>query len=271
MSPNLRGIRALVAAGAMAAAVVGLIPGTGPAEAGKLGPDFTPSVAKPNIHIPTANATLTPGGTTRLESGGWFGPTTCPNKVKYELEASNHTYNLGSFQPKFSVFEHQAPWWVYKRALAIPNGAKAGNARIVAKQDWEFKFPAVGCLKLFRVNASKKVVISGAVGNDPPVISGAQVASPATQGTATLSWTSSEACTTTIELWADTGDGAHDLMGNLTTDLAAVSGANTFEWDTTFHGSFIPPGEHQLRLFCVDSSSARSATKIVTFDLGFGT
>lgn len=217
--------------------------------------------AVPQIEIPLHGATITPGGTMGIASSGWGGKVAgCPNKVKFTIKDSKgKKFTIGRFSARFSLFENAAPYWVYRRSVDVPAGIAPGPAKLIAYQSWEVGIAGVACFRVFEHDAKRPITIAGAVGNDPPVITG--FAAPSVpQGVATaITWTASEACSMDINLYAEVRRGERAEIGAIATDIAGVQGPNQFLWDGSVNGSYMPPGTHRLSAQCTDPSESRSA------------
>ena len=222
--------------------------------------------------ILSPRGTVTPGGTFQLDSGRWYPDTGgCSSKVKVTIrDAAGKTWSIGRYEPRFSLFENHFPYEIYDRSVRVPEGMKAGSARVKAEQTWGFRFPIIKiCIDLFKVSATRNITVQGAVGNDPPVISDLSGNSPRVQRTSQpITWTASEPCTMTLRLLQDVGGVEVDL-GPIVENYPSVAGANTYAWDTTLGGAVLTTGDYRILSRCVDASNAASAPTFTTFHMRF--
>ena len=229
-----------------------------------------PALAGPVIVNPAKDSTITPGGTFGLDSGRWYPPTGCTNKIKVTVkDAAGKTWTLGRYTPRFSLYEKQFPYQIHDASVDVPEGMEPGEARLTARQTWSFKFPIINvCIDLFSKSVSRSINGSGAVGNSPPVIT--DLSGPAERRQRTtqpITWTSSEACAMTLTLLQEIG-GVMVELGPIVEDHPGIAGANAYEWDSTFGGADLTTGTYRLQARCVEGGSA-SAPVFTSFEMGF--
>lgn len=226
--------------------------------------------AAPVISSPGSGSTVTPGGDLYLESGRWYPSSGCAGRVKVTIKDSgDRTWNLGRFTPQFSLFEKQFPYFIYDRSVPVPAGMRPGPARMRAEQVWGVKFPVINiCIDLFKVSASRSIVVEGAVGNDPPVITDLSAPGKRTQRTPQpVTWTASEPCAMTLSLHQSVG-GVDVELGNIVEGHPGVAGANSYVWDSTFAGADLTSGTYELEARCTDPENSMSAPRFTSFLMG---
>ena len=231
-----------------------------------------PVAADPVIVSPAGGSTLTPGGKFQLDSGRWYPDVGgCASKVKLTLtDSAGKDWGLGSYEPRFSVFEKHFPYEIYKRSVRVPEGVKSGQAQLKAKQVWGFKFPVIKiCIDLFSVSARRTLMIAGATGNDPPVISDLDAGDTRRQRESQpVTWSSSEPCTMALTLYQEVGDAEIEL-GDIATGYPSTNGANSFDWDSRLGSADLTTGGYRLKARCVDPDGSASAPRFVEFHMGF--
>jgi hypothetical protein len=228
------------------------------------------ATAAPVIHSP--RGTITPGGTIRIDSGRWYPDTGgCASKVKVTVtDSAGEVWNVGNYNPRFSLFEGHFPYEIYDRSKRVPEGLAPGTARMRARQVWGFKFPVINiCIDLFSVSATRTLTIQGALGNAPPVISDLSAGTTRHQRTPQpITWTATEACAMSLTLIQSVG-GVEVELGTLVDNHPGVVGANSYGWDSTFRGADLTTGTYRLKSRCVDTDASASAPDFTSFRMGF--
>lgn len=215
---------------------------------------------------------VAPGSRLYVWGADWL-PPNCASKIHLRLrDSGGETFSLGRFAPvnPLIVYEGQEYPAALEASPTIPDGVRPGPAKVWGKQDWSFRFPGLGCFELARITSKKSsFTIRGESGNDPPRISGFQVADLLQGQAGPIRWTSSEPCAATMELEYRLAPGMPTSLPAPLVGHASVAGANSVPFDATSEGRALPAGEYQASMQCQEPGGARSAVARDDFTVAF--
>jgi hypothetical protein len=232
----------------------------------------------PRLEIWKYDREVAPGDSITIDGFHWFSliSPNCDGSVHVKLrDAEDKNWSLGTLGGQTGLellvdYEGEAVGDMTGR-LKIPNGVAPGPAKITAKQRLRLKIFPLSCsqIQLATKSATARITILGAVGNSPPQITG--LAAPTIrQGVATpITWTASEAGTTTIALEYQFVEGRWIDLGQLG-NVATVAGANAFSWNATLDGHYLPAGTYRVTLEQAGDVGELSAPARTTFQVAYG-
>lgn len=258
------GLRAL----AVAAAAAMCLLLAGPAAAGTF---------DPRLKVSDFGVGLAPGDEVTVIGSHWFGfvSPNCDGKVRLELiDAEGTHHSLGRIggwnRLEIVYFEDEGPGDMAGR-VRIPNGVAPGPARIRGVQRLRLRIPPLACsqIQLARKSATATVTILGAIGNTPPRITDL-TAPPIRQGIGVaITWSQSEAGTTTVGLEYEFVAGRWVDLGTIAS-LPTTAGANALMFDGSLEGHYLPPGAYRVTLEQAGDAGELSAPGRATFSIGYG-
>ncbi|MGH2838149.1 MAG: hypothetical protein ACRDJY_07350 [Thermoleophilaceae bacterium] len=215
----------------------------------------------------------TPGEVVYTWGADWLPQNNCDNRIRLKLrDSSGDTFSLGSHKPANPRvgFEGQEYPAALDATPTVPDGVRPGTAKVWGKQEWAFKFPGFGCFELAQITSDRRsITILGESGNDPPRITGFDVANLPQGGPGTIKWTASEPCAATVEAEYLLAPGMKYDLPAVLTGHPSVAGANTASYDATSEGRALPTGEYRAFMQCQEANGAKSSISRDTFVVGF--
>ena len=248
-----------------------------------LGPISAPGAPSPR---PAAGVDVTLDPTVRLDDreaapgevlytwgSDWLPQNNCDNRIRLRLrDSGGDTFSLGSFKPANPRvgFEGQEYPAALDATPTVPDGVRPGVARVSGKQEWAFKFPGFGCFEIAQITSAKRsITILGESGNDPPRITGFDIADLPQGGPGSIKWTASEPCAATVDVEYLLAPGMRYELPAALTGHGSVAEANAVPYDATSEGRALPTGEYRAFMQCQDASGAKSSISRDTFLVGF--
>lgn len=232
----------------------------------------------PRLEISKYTREVLPGDHFHVDGYHWFSLVSpnCDGGVRLRLtDAEGKNWGLGRLDGQTGMallVDYEGEQLGDMTGLIrIPDGVAPGPARIRAKQYLRLRIPPLSCsqIQLATKSATARITILGAVGNSPPRISGLG-AMAIRQGIPTpVSWTASEAGTTTIALAYEFVSGRWIDLGTIAT-VPTVAGANAFAWDGSLDGFFLPAGGYRIRLQQTGDAGELSAPARLDLEVVYG-
>lgn len=215
----------------------------------------------------------TPGEVLYAWGGDWLPQNNCDNRIRLKLtDSSGDNFSLGSFKPANPRvgFEGQEYPAALDATPTVPDGVRPGTAKVRGTQDWAFKFPVLGCFELAQISSGRRsITILGESGNNPPQITGFDIADLPQGGPGSIRWTASEPCAATVEAEYRLAPGMKYDLPAVLTGHPSVAGANTVPYDATSEGRALPTGEYRAFIQCQEANGAKSSISRDTFVVGF--
>ena len=216
---------------------------------------------------------VAPGEVVYTWGADWLPQNNCDNRIRLKLKDSGgDTFSLGSHKPANPRvgFEGQEYPAALDAAPTVPDGVRPGSAKVWGQQEWAFKFPGFGCCELAQISSKRRsITILGETGNDPPRITGFDIADLPQGGPGSIAWTASEPCAATVEVRYLLAPGLHYDLPAVLTSRPSVAGANTVPYDATSEGRALPTGEYRAFMQCQEANGAKSSVSRDTFVVGF--
>ena len=214
-----------------------------------------------------------PGEVLYTWGGDWLPQGNCGNKIHVRLrDSGGDTFSLGRFNPTHPRvgFEGQEYPASLDATPTVPNGVRPGTARVWGKQDWEFKFPVLGCFELAAISSSRRsITILGESGNNPPQITAFDIVDLPQGGPGSIKWTASEPCAATVEAEYRLAPGMKYDLPAVLAGHPSVAGQNTVPYDARSEGRPLPTGEYRAFIQCQEANGAKSSISRDKFVVGF--